>query len=141
MTNLWFLFIPLNVIFFFLSKVNFFYIYCGSFFSKDKTKEIILIQPCDPHCHCVCCFACRRTMQNFVFNWHLLLTPHCIFCFGLVLLLPEKNLVQSDTNKVKLLTCFAFRGLVFDTMYGNLLKVDAYGNILVCVHGFNFLRG
>lgn len=34
-----------------------------------------------------------------------------------------------------------FRGLVFDTMYGNLLKVDAYGNILVCVHGFNFLRG
>lgn len=33
------------------------------------------------------------------------------------------------------------RGLVFDTMYGNLLKVDAYGNILVCVHGFNFLRG
>uniref|UniRef100_H3D3G4 5'-nucleotidase, cytosolic IIb n=1 Tax=Tetraodon nigroviridis TaxID=99883 RepID=H3D3G4_TETNG len=32
-------------------------------------------------------------------------------------------------------------GLVFDTMYGNLLKVDAYGNILVCVHGFIFLRG
>ncbi|MBN3291455.1 5NTC nucleotidase, partial [Polypterus senegalus] len=31
--------------------------------------------------------------------------------------------------------------LVFDTMYGNLLKVDAYGNILVCVHGFNFMRG
>lgn len=26
-------------------------------------------------------------------------------------------------------------------MYGNLLKVDAYGNILVCVHGFVFLRG
>ncbi|KAM6972271.1 cytosolic purine 5'-nucleotidase [Aplochiton taeniatus] len=36
---------------------------------------------------------------------------------------------------------FPTRGLVFDTMYGNLLKVDAYGNILVCVHGFNFLRG
>lgn len=36
--------------------------------------------------------------------------------------------------------CF-YRGLVFDTMYGNLLKVDAYGNILVCAHGFNFLRG
>ncbi|XP_033987853.1 5'-nucleotidase, cytosolic IIa isoform X4 [Trematomus bernacchii] len=33
------------------------------------------------------------------------------------------------------------RGLLFDTTYGNLLKVDAYGNILVCVHGFNFLRG
>uniref|UniRef100_A0A7N8X1J4 Cytosolic purine 5'-nucleotidase n=1 Tax=Mastacembelus armatus TaxID=205130 RepID=A0A7N8X1J4_9TELE len=36
---------------------------------------------------------------------------------------------------------FPTRGLVFDTMYGTLLKVDAYGNILVCVHGFNFLRG
>jgi len=35
----------------------------------------------------------------------------------------------------------SFRGLVFDTMYGNLLKVDAYGNILVCAHGFNFMRG
>ncbi|KTF78923.1 hypothetical protein cypCar_00037496 [Cyprinus carpio] len=43
--------------------------------------------------------------------------------------------------------CFGFdmdytlAGLVFDTMYGNLLKVDAYGNILVCAHGFSFLRG
>uniref|UniRef100_A0AAY4F0R3 5'-nucleotidase, cytosolic IIa n=1 Tax=Denticeps clupeoides TaxID=299321 RepID=A0AAY4F0R3_9TELE len=36
---------------------------------------------------------------------------------------------------------FPTRGLVFDTMHGNLLKVDAYGNILICVHGFNFLRG
>uniref|UniRef100_A0A672R9Q4 Cytosolic purine 5'-nucleotidase n=1 Tax=Sinocyclocheilus grahami TaxID=75366 RepID=A0A672R9Q4_SINGR len=36
---------------------------------------------------------------------------------------------------------FPTRGLVFDTMYGNLLKVDAYGNILVCAHGFSFLRG
>uniref|UniRef100_A0A3Q3JDV9 Cytosolic purine 5'-nucleotidase n=1 Tax=Monopterus albus TaxID=43700 RepID=A0A3Q3JDV9_MONAL len=36
---------------------------------------------------------------------------------------------------------FPTRGLVFDTIYGNLLKVDAYGNILVCVHGFTFLRG
>ncbi|MFT7812656.1 cytosolic purine 5'-nucleotidase isoform X2 [Arapaima gigas] len=36
---------------------------------------------------------------------------------------------------------FPTRGLVFDTMYGNLLKVDAYGNILVCAHGFNFMRG
>lgn len=33
------------------------------------------------------------------------------------------------------------RGLVFDTLYGNLLKVDAYGNLLVCAHGFNFMRG
>lgn len=36
---------------------------------------------------------------------------------------------------------FACRGLWFDKQYGNLLKVDAYGNILVCVHGFKFLKG
>ncbi len=35
---------------------------------------------------------------------------------------------------------FPTRGLWFDTHYGNLLKVDAYGNILVCVHGFDFLK-
>ncbi|XP_068082239.1 cytosolic purine 5'-nucleotidase isoform X2 [Anabrus simplex] len=35
---------------------------------------------------------------------------------------------------------FPIRGLWFDTLYGNLLKVDAYGNILVCVHGFDFLK-
>ncbi len=32
------------------------------------------------------------------------------------------------------------RGLWFDTLYGNLLKVDPYGNILVCVQGFTFLK-
>ncbi|XP_041368977.1 cytosolic purine 5'-nucleotidase-like [Gigantopelta aegis] len=36
---------------------------------------------------------------------------------------------------------FPIRGLWFDSMYGNLLKVDAFGNILVCVHGFQFMRG
>ncbi len=35
---------------------------------------------------------------------------------------------------------FPIRGLWFDTTFGNLLKVDAYGNILVCVHGFEFLK-
>ncbi|XP_055909650.1 cytosolic purine 5'-nucleotidase isoform X2 [Eupeodes corollae] len=35
---------------------------------------------------------------------------------------------------------FPVRGLWFDTLYGNLLKMDAYGNILVCVHGFVFLK-
>lgn len=35
---------------------------------------------------------------------------------------------------------FPVRGLWFDSHYGNLLKVDAYGNILVCVHGFEFLK-
>ncbi|KAK7479254.1 hypothetical protein BaRGS_00029502, partial [Batillaria attramentaria] len=36
---------------------------------------------------------------------------------------------------------FPIRGLWFDTLYGNLLKVDAFGNILVCVTGFQFMRG
>uniref|UniRef100_S4RHN3 Cytosolic purine 5'-nucleotidase n=1 Tax=Petromyzon marinus TaxID=7757 RepID=S4RHN3_PETMA len=35
---------------------------------------------------------------------------------------------------------FPIRGMVFDTLYGNLLKVDAYGNLLVCVHGFKFMK-
>jgi len=35
---------------------------------------------------------------------------------------------------------FPTRGLWFDTYHGNLLKVDAYGNILVCCHGFRFLK-
>jgi 5'-nucleotidase len=35
---------------------------------------------------------------------------------------------------------FAVRGLWFDTKYGNLLKVDAYGNMLVCMHGFTVLK-
>lgn len=36
---------------------------------------------------------------------------------------------------------FSFcRGLWFDKLHGNLLKVDSYGNILVCNHGFRFLK-
>ncbi|KAM3600082.1 uncharacterized protein V6R79_017108 [Siganus canaliculatus] len=36
---------------------------------------------------------------------------------------------------------FPTRGLVIDTTYGNLLKVDSNGNILVCSRGFHFLKG
>ncbi|KAM4676584.1 cytosolic purine 5'-nucleotidase-like [Discoglossus pictus] len=36
---------------------------------------------------------------------------------------------------------FPTRGLVFDSLYGNLLKVDSNGNVLVCTHGFRFLKG
>lgn len=36
---------------------------------------------------------------------------------------------------------FPTRGLVIDTKYGNLLKVDSNGNILVCSRGFYFLKG
>ncbi|XP_045622921.1 cytosolic purine 5'-nucleotidase-like isoform X3 [Procambarus clarkii] len=35
---------------------------------------------------------------------------------------------------------FPTRGLWFDRLYGNLLKVDGFGNILVCVHGFKFFK-
>jgi 5'-nucleotidase len=35
---------------------------------------------------------------------------------------------------------FPVRGLWFDNLYGNLLKVDTYGNILTCTHGFKFLK-
>lgn len=35
---------------------------------------------------------------------------------------------------------FSTRGLWFDRLYGNLLKVDGFGNILVCIHGFKFLK-
>ncbi|XP_064631608.1 cytosolic purine 5'-nucleotidase-like isoform X2 [Lineus longissimus] len=35
---------------------------------------------------------------------------------------------------------FPVRGLWFDNLYGNLLKVDNFGNILVCSHGFKFLK-
>ncbi len=36
---------------------------------------------------------------------------------------------------------FAVRGLWYDKLYGNLLKVDTYGNIITCVHGFKVLKG
>ncbi|XP_063304644.1 cytosolic purine 5'-nucleotidase-like [Pelobates fuscus] len=36
---------------------------------------------------------------------------------------------------------FPARGLVFDCHRGTLLKVDSNGNVLVCTHGFRFLKG
>ncbi|XP_071090946.1 cytosolic purine 5'-nucleotidase-like isoform X1 [Haliotis cracherodii] len=67
---------------------------------------------------------------------------------------PQYETMSFDLLKQRLLTIgypkeigvfeydpsFPVRGLWFDKWYGNLLKVDAYGNILVCVHGFNFLK-
>lgn len=50
--------------------------------------------------------------------------------------------LQTDAlSSLSLTLSVLLRGLVFDSTYGNLLKVDAYGNILVCVHGFNFVKG
>ena len=43
--------------------------------------------------------------------------------------------------KTVLLLFLSSRGLWYDKLYGNLLKVDAYGNILTVVHGFKFLSG
>lgn len=34
---------------------------------------------------------------------------------------------------------FPTRGLWFDKLYGNFLKVESNGNILICVHGFRLL--
>ncbi len=34
----------------------------------------------------------------------------------------------------------SYSGLWYDKKFGHLLKIDAYGNILVCVHGFHFLK-
>ena len=31
---------------------------------------------------------------------------------------------------------FVTRGLLFDRQFGNLLKIDGFGNVLVCYHGF-----
>jgi len=46
----------------------------------------------------------------------------------------------SEINDLIYDPTFPVRGLWFDTEQGNLLKVDAYGNILVCVFGFKFLK-
>jgi len=35
---------------------------------------------------------------------------------------------------------FCARGLLFDNIYGNLLKIDSHGNILVASHGLKMLR-
>uniref|UniRef100_A0A914W4K1 Cytosolic purine 5'-nucleotidase n=1 Tax=Plectus sambesii TaxID=2011161 RepID=A0A914W4K1_9BILA len=35
---------------------------------------------------------------------------------------------------------FPVRGLWFDMLFGNLLKVDGFGNILMGVHGFKFMK-
>ncbi|CAD5221688.1 unnamed protein product [Bursaphelenchus xylophilus] len=45
-----------------------------------------------------------------------------------------------DFKKFKYNPIFPVRGLWFDYLYGNLLKVDGFGNILAAVHGFRFLK-
>jgi len=43
-----------------------------------------------------------------------------------------------ELNSVEYDPSFPLRGMMFDTERGNLLKVDTFGNILLCVHGFKF---
>lgn len=62
-----------------------------------------------------------------VFKFTPYITYHITFTFSSVL---------CRTIKRSLYCC---RGLWFDSQFGNLLKVDAYGNILLAVHGFKFL--
>ncbi|KAK0402660.1 hypothetical protein QR680_016461 [Steinernema hermaphroditum] len=45
-----------------------------------------------------------------------------------------------DMRKFTYDSNFPVRGLWFDQLYGNLLKVDGFGNILVGVHGFRFMK-
>ena len=44
-----------------------------------------------------------------------------------------------DLENFKYNPIFPVRGLWFDVVYGNLLKVDGFGNILVGSHGLTFL--
>ncbi|RUS72516.1 hypothetical protein EGW08_019725 [Elysia chlorotica] len=67
---------------------------------------------------------------------------------------PEYETLGFDLLKVKLVEMgypkeigdfeydptFPIRGLWFDKLFGTLLKVDGFGNILVCVRGFHFMR-
>ncbi|XP_057306324.1 cytosolic purine 5'-nucleotidase-like isoform X2 [Hydractinia symbiolongicarpus] len=61
--------------------------------------------------------------------------------FGLVV---EKLIQQgypAELKSFKYDPSFPIRGLMFDRLYGNLLKIDTYGNILSCIHGLDFIRG
>ena len=57
--------------------------------------------------------------------------------------LTQKYLVEnlgysSDILNIKYDPDFAVRGLWFDRLHGNLLKVDQVGEILQCFHGFRY---
>ena len=57
--------------------------------------------------------------------------------------LTQKYLVDNlgyspDILNIKYDPAFAVRGLWFDRLRGNLLKVDQFGEILQCFHGFRY---
>lgn len=92
-------------------------------------------------------FPCSQTKPQL--QWNLFITIYCAEYKS-----PQLETLGFDLVKARLVhmgypkgimqfeydPSFPVRGLWFDTLYGNLLKVDAYGNILVCVHGFEFLK-
>lgn len=45
-----------------------------------------------------------------------------------------------DLRNFKFKPVFPLRGLWFDVQFGTLLKVDGFGNILVGMHGFRFMK-
>lgn len=59
--------------------------------------------------------------------------------FGLILERMIDIGYPDDLRKFEYNPIFPVRGLWFDYVYGNLLKVDGFGNILVAIHGFNFM--
>lgn len=63
-----------------------------------------------------------------------------ILCFTMLRdLLIDKG-YPKDIAEFEYDPSFPVRGLWFDTWFGNLLKVDAYGNIILCFHGFKYLK-
>lgn len=90
---------------------------------------------------------------TWALNWSTIFLSY-IFCSLIEYKSPQLETLGFDLVKARLCNMgypkeilqfeydpsFPVRGLWFDTVYGNLLKVDAYGNILVCVHGFEFLK-
>ena len=91
------------------------------------------------HSVCVIFKPLMKIVQNNVCHHPSLkiITPFPEWCITFTFVCPWTGLKQKGCTNICLLF---FRGLWFDTQYGNLLKVDAYGNILVCVHGFEFLK-
>jgi 5'-nucleotidase len=72
-------------------------------------------------------------LENILFKLNCLNTWTLYFLF--VFRYPK------EIRNFKYDPAFVVRGLWFDTMYGNLLKVDGFGNILVAAHGLVFLTG
>lgn len=52
-----------------------------------------------------------------------------------------ENGYPEELSQLQYDASFPLRGLYFDRIYGNLLKVDCFGNILLCIHGFEHVPG